>query len=278
MAVKQVSSRRRFGIMPDKTAQLDLMMRFKNKSVMVTGAGSGIGRATAIEFAREGARVAVVDLNPAGGEETVERIKVEGGEAWFVQTDVSDEASVTALFASIEQRFGVLDVAVNNAGIQFGNYWFEDTTLEHFDRIMAVNVRGVFLCMQAEIRLMKQQHHGSIVNTTSLAAHESQPMLSAYTASKHAVWGLTKTAAIECARAGIQINAISPGAVETEMFEAYFSGRPDERRALLDVLPTGRAVTPREIGRGILFLASADAAQFLGQALNMDGGCVEVKP
>lgn len=253
-------------------------MRFSGKTVMVTGAGSGIGRATAIEFALEGGRVAVVDIDEAGGQQTVARIVAGGGDAWFASADVSDEGSVAALFAEIAVRFGRLDVAVNNAGIQFGNYWFEDTTLEHFDRIMAVNVRGVFLCMQAEIRLMRHQGHGAIVNTTSLAAHESQPMLSAYTASKHAVWGLTKTAAIECARANIQINAISPGAVETEMFEAYFAGKPDERKALLDVLPTGRAVTPREIGRGILFLASPDAAQFLGQALTMDGGCVEVKP
>lgn len=253
------------------------MMRFQGKSVMVTGAGSGIGRATAIEFAHEGARVAVIDVNEAGGRETVARIEGDGGEAWYATCDVSDEAAVTTLFAQIEVRFGGLDVAVNNAGIQFGNHWFEDTTLDHFDRIMAVNVRGVFLCMQAEIRLMKRQGHGAIVNTASLAAHESQPMLSAYTASKHAVWGLTKTAAIECARGNIQINAISPGAVETEMFAAYFEGKPDERQALLDVLPTGRAVSPREIGRGILFLASADAAQFIGQTLNLDGGCVGVK-
>ena len=253
------------------------MMRFAGKTAMVTGAGSGIGRATALEFALEGARVAVVDINEAGGRATVEMIEKIGGEAWFASADVSDEGSVAALFDTIMERFGGLDVAVNNAGIQFGNHWFEETQLEHFDRIMAVNVRGVFLCMQAEIRLMKRQGHGAIVNTASLAAHESQPMLSAYTASKHAVWGLTKTAAIECARANIQINAVSPGAVETEMFEAYFEGRDDERRALLDVLPSGRAVTPREIGRGILFLASPDAAQFIGQSLTLDGGCVGVK-
>lgn len=253
------------------------MMRFQGKNVMVTGAGSGIGRATAIEFAREGGRVAVADFNEAGGHATVAAIEQEGGEAWFAHCDVSSEQSIASLFATLADRFDTLDVAVNNAGIQFGNHYFEDTQLEHFDKIMAVNVRGLFLCMQAEIRWMKRQGHGAIVNTASLASHEAQPMLSAYTASKHAVWGLTKTAAIELARSNIQINAVSPGAVDTEMFQAYFEGRPDERKALLDVLPTARAVSPREIARGILYCASPDASQFIGQTLNLDGGCVGVK-
>lgn len=252
-------------------------MRFAGKTVLVTGAGSGIGRATALEFAREGGRVAVADVNLAGAAATVDMIAAEGGEAFPIQVDVSDEASIEAMFAAVAERFPVLDVAVNNAGIQFGNYFLDETRIDHFDRIMAVNVRGVFLCMQAEIRLMLKQGRGAIVNTASLAAHEAQPMLAAYTASKHAVWGLTKTAAIELARSNIQVNAISPGAVETEMFQAYFEGRPDERQALLEVLPTGRAISPREIARGILFLASPDAAMFLGQSLNLDGGCVGVK-
>ena len=253
------------------------MTRFRDKNVMVTGAGSGIGRATAIEFAREGGRVAVVDLHEEGALATVAAIEGEGGEAWFAPCDVSDEQSVAGLFDALRQRFAALDVAVNNAGIQFGNHFVEDTQLDHFDRIMAVNVRGVFLCMQEEIRWMKRQGHGAIVNTASLAAHEAQPMLGAYTASKHAVWGLTKTAAIELARSNIQVNAVSPGAVDTEMFQAYFEGKPDERQALLDVLPTRRALTPREIARGILYCASPDASQFIGQTLNLDGGCVGVK-
>ena len=253
------------------------MMRFEGKTAMVTGAGSGIGRATAIEFALEGARVAVVDVNEAGGRATVETIEKHGGEAWFASADVSDEASVSALFDAIMERFGGLDVAVNNAGIQFGNYWFEETQLDHFDRIMAVNVRGVFLCIQAEIRLMKRQGHGAIVNTASLAAHESQPMLAAYSASKHAMMGLTKTAAIEVARSNIQINAISPCAVETEMWDVYFADKRDEERALLEALPMGRATSPRQLARGILYLASPDAAQFIGQSLTLDGGCVGVK-
>lgn len=254
------------------------MMRFEGKNVMVTGAGSGIGRATALEFAREGANVAVVDVNDEGARRTVSAIEAMGRKAWHILADVADENSVAALFAAIAERFVTLDVAVNNAGIQFGNHWFEETQLAHFDRIMAVNVRGVFLCMQAEIRIMKAQGYGAIVNTASLAAHESQPMLSAYTASKHAVLGLTKTAAIEVARSNIQINAVSPGAVETEMFEAYFEGKPKERQALMDFLPTGRAVQPVEIARGILFLASPDASHFIGHSLNLDGGCVGVKP
>ena len=253
------------------------MMRFEGKSAMVTGAGSGIGRATAIEFAVEGARVAVVDVNEAGGRATVETIETNRGEAWFASADVSDEASVGALFDTIMARFGGLDVAVNNAGIQFGPHWFEETQLDHFDRIMAVNVRGVFLCMQAEIRLMKRQGHGAIVNTASLAAHESQPMLAAYSASKHAMWGLTKTAAIEVARSNIQINAISPCAVETEMWDIYFADKREEERALLEALPMGRATSPRQLARGILYLASPDAAQFIGQSLTLDGGCVGVK-
>lgn len=252
-------------------------MRFDGKQVLVTGAGNGIGRATAIEFAREGARVACVDIDLAAANRVAEEIAGNGLVARAYEADVTDAKAIDKLFEQVGSLQS-LDVVVNCAGILDGTGALEETELHSLRRTMAVNLEGVFLCMRAAIALMKRQGHGAIVNVASQAAHEAMPGLAAYTASKHAVWGLTKVAALECARDNIQINAVSPGVVNTDLTRRAFAGKPEMEQALIESLPTGRYLQPEEVARSILFLASADAAQFIGQSLRLDGGGADVKP
>lgn len=253
-------------------------MRFQGKNIMVTGAAGGIGRATAIEFAREGAAVLVVDIDQMGAEATASAVRELGATAHARRLDVSDEAAVAALFDELEQFFHPLDVLANCAGIADDGKPIVESELATLRRVLATNVEGLYLCMRAAIRIMKAQGHGAIVNVASQMAHEAMPNVSAYAASKHAAWSLTKTAALEVARDDIQINAISPGLVATEMTERFFSDKPAELAALLATIPTGRLLRPQEVARNILFLASPDAAQFLGQSLRLDAGGADVKP
>lgn len=253
-------------------------MRFQGKNVMVTGGASGIGRATAIEFAREGAAVLIADVDEQGAGTTAAAVRELGGTAHVRQLDISDEAAVTALFAELGRLFAPLDILANCAGIADDGKPIAESELATLRRVMATNVEGLYLCMRAAIRTMKAQGHGTIVNVASQMAHEAMPNVSAYAASKHAAWSLTKTAALEVARDNIQINAISPGLVATEMMERFFSDKPAELAALLDTIPTGRMLRPEEVARNILFLASPDAAQFLGQSLRLDAGGADVKP
>lgn len=252
-------------------------MRFQGKNVLVTGAGGGIGRATALAFAREGATVMAVDIDRANAEATAAAIGETGATAHSRAADLTDPAAVTALFADIAQVFSTLDVAVNGAGINDGGGPIEDIDLAAFRRTMAVNLEAVFLCMQAEIRAIKRQGHGAIVNIASQAAHEGAPFFAAYTASKHAVAGLTKVAALEVARLNIQINAISPGSVDAGLFTKQFGAEPETLRAIINSLPTGRLIEADEVARSILFLASDDAAAFIGESLRLDGGHADVK-
>jgi NAD(P)-dependent dehydrogenase (short-subunit alcohol dehydrogenase family) len=249
------------------------MALLNGKSAIVTGAASGIGRAAAITFAREGARVIVADLAEDGGEQTVRAICDTGGEARFVRCDVSDAKDVDALIASAVKAFGRLDCAFNNAGIAGTQRKTADYDEAEFDKIIAVDLKGVWLCMRAEIRqLLAQKSAGAIVNTASAAGLVASHSMPAYTAAKHGVVGLTKCAALEYARLGIRINDVCPGVVDTPLVEGMVAGRPKLAARLDEVEPIGRKARPQEIAEAVVWLCS-DAASFVtGCSMAVDGG------
>jgi len=247
--------------------------RLEGKVALVTGAGSGIGRATALACAREGAKVVAADIAVEGGEETVAHIKRAGGEAIFVATDVTQANAVQALIAAAVAAYGRLDCAHNNAGIEGVWATTADYPEDDWDRVMAVNLKGVWLCMKYEIPQMLQQGGGAIVNTASLAGLVGAKRLAAYVASKHGVVGLTKTAALEYAKAGIRVNAVCPGVIHTAMVERmFFQRRSQVVERLAASEPLGRLGTPEEVAEAVVWLCS-DAASFVtGHALSVDGG------
>lgn len=246
--------------------------QFDGKVALVTGAGSGIGRASALAFAREGAKIVVADIVVEGGEETVRMIKAAGGEALFAKADVSEAAEVQALVKSAVQTYGRLDYAHNNAGIMGAMAPTADCTEENWDRLMAINLKGVWLCMRYEIPQMRKQGGGAIVNTSSAAGLVAFPTLSAYVASKHGVAGLTKTAALEYARASIRVNAVCPGFIRTPMVEPFAAGAPEAEAQFLGTLPIGRAGTPEEVAEAVVWLCSDAASYVTGHAMLIDGG------
>ena len=248
----------------------------EGKSALVTGAGSGIGRATSLEMARNGARVAVADVNEEGGRETVDAIEKAGGEAIFVRADVTSSQEVQNLIRTTVETFGRLDCAVNNAGIggtrqdgrRFATHEYPE---EMWARILAVNLTGVFLCLQHEIRQMLEQGGGAIVNIASIAGLVGG-FGTPYTASKHGVVGVTRNSALEYARSGIRVNAVCPGVVETPMVAAVFGAVPGLEDRWREVEPIGRFSAPSEIAAAVTWLCS-DAASFVtGVALPVDGG------
>lgn len=245
------------------------------KVTLVTGAASGIGRAAAIAFAREGAKVLVADVTEEAGRETVKSIKDAGGEAAFFKCDVARAAEAEALVAAAVKTFGRLDGAFNNAGVAGKIARTADDTEENFDRIMAVNLRGVWLCMKYEIQQMvKQGHGGAIVNTASAAGLVGSHGMPAYAASKHGVIGLTKTAALEYARAAIRVNAVCPGVIDTAMVAGMVSAHPRLKDKLVSVEPIARMGKPSEIAEAVTWLLS-DAASFVtGAAMPVDGGMI----
>jgi NAD(P)-dependent dehydrogenase (short-subunit alcohol dehydrogenase family) len=244
------------------------------KVALVTGAGSGIGRATALTFAREGAKVVVADIIAEGGEETVRMVKAAGGEALFVKTDVSKAAEVEALITKVVQTYGRLDCAFNNAGIEGVFVSTAECSEENWDRTLAINLKGVWLCMKYEIPQMLKQGGGAIVNTASVAGLVGFAGLPAYVASKHGVAGLTKTAALEYAKAGIRVNAVCPGGISTPMTERLFKAQPQMAEAVAALEPVGRMGKPEEIAEAVVWLCS-DAASFVtGHAMAVDGGMV----
>src|SRR6266849_9963878 len=234
----------------------------KGKVALVTGGGSGIGRATAMAFAREGAKVAVADYVPEGGERTAKEITAAGGEAIFIHADVSVSRQVEAMVSKIVQTWGRLDCAHNNAGIEGRMANTAECTEENFDRVIAVNLKGVWLCMKHEIPQMLKQGGGAIVNTASVAGLVGFQGLPAYVASKHGVNGLTKTAALEYAKAGIRVNAVCPGVIRTPMVERAFAASPQMAEAAAAMEPVGRLGKPEEIAEAVLWLCS-DAASFV---------------
>ena len=240
---------------------------------LVTGAGSGIGRAASLAFAREGASVVVSDVDVPGGEETVSRIRLGGGEALFIYADVSVVSEVESLVGRTMDEHGRLDCAHNNAAIEGQAALLHEYSEEVWDRVMNVNLKGLWLCMKFEILRMLELGGGAIVNTASTSGLEaSRGRLGAYSVSKHGVVCLTRTAAREYAPQGIRVNAVCPGSIETPMAERLLGDDAEAWESMAAAHPLGRFGTPEEVAEAVVWLCS-DAASFItGHALPVDGG------
>lgn len=244
--------------------------KLSGKVVLVTGAASGIGQAAALRVAKEGAITILADLQEAAGNQTARQIEQAGGKALFIRVDVSQSGDVESAFRQIRELYGHLDCACNNAGID--GDWADtlSCTPDNFDRVYQVNVKGVWLCMREEIALMLPQRRGSIVNTASVAGHTGFIGYPAYTASKHAVMGLTKVAALEYAQRGIRVNAVCPGIIHTPLFERYSRKAPEVDYAAME--PMGRLGESQEVAEAMLWLCSDDSSFVTGSGLVVDGG------
>ena len=249
----------------------------KGKSGLVTGAGSGIGRASAIAFAKAGAKVMVADLNEETGEETVKLIKDSGGEATFFPCDVTDEIQVKALVDETVSQFGQLDFAHNNAGLSFSQGKIGDTHFDDWDNTLKVTLYSVFYGMKYEVKAMLESGGGAIVNTASTVGLEGIPNLAPYSAAKHGVVGLTKSVALEYARQGIRVNAFAPGSTLTLTFENWAKEAPEHYKAVLESIPSGKMAMPEDQANAALFLCSDFASQINGVILPVDSAYVAGK-
>ena len=252
--------------------------RLEQKVALVTGGGSGIGRASAVAFAREGAKVIVSDIDITGGEETVHLIQVAGGAATFIQADVARAAEVEALVKKGVKTYGRLDCALNNAGIQGEIRQTAECSEENWNRIIAINLTGVWLCMKHELAYMLPQGSGTIVNTASNFGLVGSQGMPAYSASKHGVLGLTKTAALEYAKVGIRVNAVCPGPTQTPLVDRILSQQPRLATQIVETIkarePMGRMGQPEEIAEAVVWLCTETASFVTGMALAVDGGFV----
>ena len=246
----------------------------EGKVALVTGAASGIGRATALALARDGARVLVADRDGAGVQAVAKAIAQQGGEAVATQTDVSQPEQVEAMVRAAVDAFGRLDCAVNGAGILATPALLHDLALDQWERTLAVNLTGVFLCMQHELRVMREQGAGSIVNVASGGGVLGTPALGHYCASKHGVLGLTKTAALENARGGVRVNAICPGSTDTPMLQGFMGSSPEARKMILASAPPGRLGTAEEVAEAAVWLCSDRASYVSGESLFVDYAAV----
>jgi len=245
---------------------------YAGKVAFVTGAGTGIGRATALAFAREGAGVVVADVSEQGNRETARMIEAAGGRALAVACDVRQAEDVKAALDKAVETFGRLDVAFNNAGVEQPIMPAADLTEEQWDRIVDIDLRGVFLCMKHEIPSMLEQGGGAIVNTSSGAGVKGFAGQAAYCAAKYGIVGLTKAAALDYASQNIRVNAVCPGIIETPMMDRFSGGTPEGRERVISQEPVGRMGKPEEIAAAVLWLCS-DAASFAtGHAMVVDGG------
>lgn len=245
----------------------------KGKVALVTGAGSGIGRATSLVFAREGAKVMAVDLAEGPVQSTVDLISAAGGEASGATADVSKTEDVKRMVSETVSRFGRLDAAFNNAGIHTGvRIPFHEYPEDEWDRVIGVNLKGVWLCIKYEAPVMLEQGGGSIVNTSSVAGLVAGQGTSAYTASKHGVAGLTKSAAMDYARQGIRVNAVAPGEITTPMMDLIIKSNNFSRAKMDDDQPIGRLGKPEEIAEVVVWLCTDAASYVTGHVLPIDGG------
>lgn len=249
--------------------------QFENKVVLVTGAANGIGAVTAKAFAQEGARLVMSDIDPKG-EVLAAQINAEGGQATFIPCDVADKNQVSLLFEFIDDQFGRLDVAFNNAGVDIETSKLADAEEAVFDKIMDINVKGVYLCMQQELKRMLANGGGAIVNTSSIAGLGAAPTMGIYSASKHAVIGLTKSAAIEYAKKNIRVNAVCPAVIDTDMYRRAVASDPNKELAISKLHPVGRVGKPEEIAAAVLYLSSDKAGFTTGAALPVDGGSTAI--
>ena len=245
---------------------------FKNKVAIVTGGSSGIGRATALAFAKKGVKVVVVDWKE--NEEMLHLIKDSGGEAIFIKCDVSKTEDIKAMVEKTIATFGRLDYAFNNAGIEGKSAPTQDCTEENWDQTIGVNLKGIWLSMKYEIPEILKQGKGAIVNCASVAGLVGFAGLPAYVASKHGVVGLTKTAALECAKLGIRVNAVCPGVIQTPMIDRLTGKTKEAVEQFTELEPVGRFGQPEEIANAVVWMCSDEASFVTGIAMAVDGGFV----
>ncbi|MFT6270024.1 MAG: NAD(P)-dependent dehydrogenase (short-subunit alcohol dehydrogenase family) [Alphaproteobacteria bacterium] len=252
------------------------MNNFNNKVVLITGAGNGIGRATALAFAQQGARVMVSDINQTDGEETASKITQAGGIATYIHCDVTKDQDVQALVDDTLETYGKLDISFNNAGIEIEQSKLADSEEAVYDNIMEVNVKGVWRCMKYQIPAMLLQATSVIVNTASVAGLGAAPKMAIYSASKHAVIGLTKSAAVEYGKKGLRVNAVCPAVIDTLMYKRATQNDPQKEQFIKNLHPVGRIGQPEEVAAAVLYLCS-DLARFTtGVALPVDGGSTAI--
>ena len=250
------------------------MKLLDNKVALVTGSGRGLGRACAQIFSREGAKVVVVDINREGGEQTVSLIKNAGGEAIFVLADIAKSVDVQAMVRAALNAFGGLDCAINNAVLNIGRKPLADIDENDWERSMAVNLTGVFLCMKYEIQAMLARGGGAIVNVGSGNEHSAKPGLSWYLGAKQAIYGMTKVAALDYALKGIRVNAIGPGSMWTPLMREQLTTNPDHIKMLEGYTPLHRLAEPEEVAEAAVWLCTPRASYVVGHTLLADGGAV----
>jgi len=244
----------------------------QNKVALITGGTTGIGRAAAVLFAKAGAKVVISGRREMEGKETIELVRAAGGEGLFVKGDVSKAAEVESLVQKTVEKFGRLDVAFNNAGIEGNWVPIVEQSEEDWDRVIDINLKGVWLCLKYELRqMLKQGHGGAIVNMASVAGMIGSAGAATYVASKHGVIGLTKTAALENARSGIRVNVVCPAVIETAMADRAF-GAPEVNKFVLGLHPLGRFGRSEEIAEAVVWMCSDRASFMTGQSLVLDGG------
>lgn len=248
------------------------MDRFQGKVAIVTGGGAGIGRETALRLAREGASVVIGDVKEREGREAEGQITQAGGRAAFMRADVAREEDCRALVDAAVSRFGGLDVAVNNAGVEQSGRPIVQITPDEFDRLMRINVLGVLMGMKHQVAAMQRRGGGAIVNLSSIAGLIGFPGAAVYVASKHAVLGLTRTAALERATDGIRVNAVCPGAIQTDMIDRFVHHDAAAKAGLMAAHPLGRCGTVAETAAAILWLCAPESSFVTGQWLTVDGG------
>ena len=245
---------------------------FEGKNIIVTGSGSGIGRATALAFAEQGANLLLVDINAEGNAETRVLADEFDVKTFAVNCDVSKEDQVEMMVKSAVSELGGIDVAVNNAGVEQAVTMLVDQTVDAYNHVFDVNVKGLWLCMRYELQHMLKNGGGAIVNTSAMADSVGAPGLQFYVASKHAVLGLTRSVALETIKQGVRINAVAPGPVLTAMVEAHFAANPGAKEMAVQTNPSGRLGETKEIADAILYLASGRSSFMVGQSINVDGG------